>query len=428
MTNYTIDGYLVTEDSITVVLNKQTKVVGAGHPHFDGIKAALKSKNFDQVVALINTAERVNKFGNGKIQVRGGVVFYGDHAVDNSLTKRILRMEAEGFDINPMVNFLERLLKNPSNRSVQELYNFLAVNNLPITEDGYFLAYKRIRNDWKDFYTGTIDNSLGKVVEMPRFQVNDNKDQTCSTGLHFCSLEYLTHYHGGQGRIVIVKIDPADVVSIPVDYNNSKGRCCRYTVLTEHSGEKVERFEKSVYSASASTYTPAKPTVAPAPKATAYVDEEEFDWEVEEAYEDLLDECDITCCGGLCDMHGSKRDELLAALEDRYQAGFMSKEKYDGIKRCIDEDFPAAPVLKPATVAVAPAPVRAAPARKAAATTGVALTLVSNDPNSTRTNVFTPDAAAARLGISRDALRKRLARGSSVERVVVNGREAVRIK
>ena len=33
---------------------------------------------------------------------------------------------------------------------------------------------------------------------------------------------------------MIVKIDPADVVSIPVDYNNSKGRCCKYEVIAEH--------------------------------------------------------------------------------------------------------------------------------------------------------------------------------------------------
>ena len=32
---------------------------------------------------------------------------------------------------------------------------------------------------------------------------------------------------------MLLKINPADVVSIPIDYNNSKGRCCRYEVIKE---------------------------------------------------------------------------------------------------------------------------------------------------------------------------------------------------
>jgi hypothetical protein len=40
-------------------------------------------------------------------------------------------------------------------------------------------------------------------------------------------------YGGGSDRIVIVKINPMDVVSIPKDYNNAKGRCCRYIVVNE---------------------------------------------------------------------------------------------------------------------------------------------------------------------------------------------------
>ena len=32
---------------------------------------------------------------------------------------------------------------------------------------------------------------------------------------------------------MIVKINPRDVVSIPTDYNNAKGRACRYEVIGE---------------------------------------------------------------------------------------------------------------------------------------------------------------------------------------------------
>ena len=69
---------------------------------------------------------------------------------------------------------------------------------------------------------------------MPRNFVNDNKEETCSTGLHFCSREYAEGFFGNSGdRMMVIKINPRDVVSIPVDYNNTKGRCSRYEVVGE---------------------------------------------------------------------------------------------------------------------------------------------------------------------------------------------------
>jgi hypothetical protein len=149
-----------------------------------------------------------------------------------------------------MVQFMENLMQNPSKRAVTELYGFLEKNSLPITPDGHFLAYKRVRFDYKDCHTGTMDNSVGKVVEMERNNVDDDKDRTCSTGLHFCSQSYLGHF-GGE-RIVIVKINPRDVVSIPSDYNDSKGRACQYEVVDEIDKDKAdEAFAKSVQATAA---------------------------------------------------------------------------------------------------------------------------------------------------------------------------------
>jgi hypothetical protein len=79
---------------------------------------------------------------------------------------------------------------------------------------------------------------------MERFDVDDNKDNTCSTGLHFCSQSYLSCF-GGE-RTVIVKINPADVVSIPSDYNDAKGRACRYEVIGELEVEPEKAFTMPV--------------------------------------------------------------------------------------------------------------------------------------------------------------------------------------
>ena len=135
-------------------------------------------------------------------------------------------------------------MQNPSKRSVTELYGFLEKGNMPITPDGHFLAYKKVRADYRDCHTGTMDNSVGQIVEMERNFVDDDKDRTCSTGLHFCSRDYLNHF-GGE-RIMIVKVNPKDVVSIPSDYNDSKGRACRYEVISELEVDPAQAFNHSV--------------------------------------------------------------------------------------------------------------------------------------------------------------------------------------
>jgi hypothetical protein len=108
-----------------------------------------------------------------------------------------------------------------------------------------------------------MDNSIGKIVEMERNEVDDNKDQTCSTGLHFCSQDYLPHFGNGyDSRVVILKINPADVVSIPSDYNNAKGRACKYEVVGEigNDGDKIDNaFNKPVQSNASNNI--AKPVV-----------------------------------------------------------------------------------------------------------------------------------------------------------------------
>ena len=74
---------------------------------------------------------------------------------------------------------------------------------------------------------------------MSRKECDKERDNVCSTGLHFCSLEYLPNFGSSSNgeRTVIVKVNPKDVTSIPSDYNMSKGRCCEYEVVGEHVGD-----------------------------------------------------------------------------------------------------------------------------------------------------------------------------------------------
>ena len=81
---------------------------------------------------------------------------------------------------------------------------------------------------------------------MPRNAVDDRRHNTCSTGLHFCSWAYLPHYHGAQGRVLVLKIDPANVVSIPSDYANAKGRAQPISSMMKSPRKRPAMLSKAV--------------------------------------------------------------------------------------------------------------------------------------------------------------------------------------
>ena len=241
-----ITASIVGPTFITVMMDGKTHTINGDHMHYDAIREALKNKDHARVESLINVRQAVIKYAAGKVTVDGDRVMYGDHEIKGSVVQRMLAMIREGFDPHPMVNFLQNLMANPSKRAVDELYGFLEASALPITEDGCFLAYKKVREDYKDIYSGKFDNSVGQTVEMERNQVDDEKDRTCSTGLHFCSQEYLGQFGGSDSRTMILKINPRDVVSIPSDYHSTKGRCCRYEVIGELGVDPAEAFTAPV--------------------------------------------------------------------------------------------------------------------------------------------------------------------------------------
>jgi hypothetical protein len=259
--------FILQGSNVTVVIDGKPHTISKTHVTYQKVVDAIKAQDWDTVKNIIDPVKVVLNYGAGNVSIQGEKLFWKGQPFAGVLATRMIAMLQEGFSVEPMVNFMHNLMKNPSKRSVDELYGFLEKNNLPLTPDGYFLAYKKVRRDFKDIHSGTMDNSPGTVVEMERNMVDDNKDQTCSTGLHFCGLSYLDHFGGNDSRIVIVKIDPADVVSIPSDYNGAKGRACRYEVIGEMSVKAEDAFTAPVQSNAHGTYT------VPAPAPTTPVAE-----------------------------------------------------------------------------------------------------------------------------------------------------------
>jgi hypothetical protein len=238
--------FVIQGNNVTVVIGNKPHTISKTHITYQKVVDAIKAGDWDTVKNIIDPKKVVLNYGKGNVSVQGDVLFWKGEELNGTIAVRMIAMLQEGFSIEPMVAFMDNLMSNPSKRSVDELYGFLEKNNLPITPDGHFLAYKKVRNDFKDIHSGTMDNSPGTIVEMTRNKVDDDKYRTCSTGLHFCGLTYLPHFGSGDSRTVIVKINPADVVSIPSDYNGAKGRACRYEVIGELGVNPDEAFDKPV--------------------------------------------------------------------------------------------------------------------------------------------------------------------------------------
>lgn len=225
--------YILGSDSISVFLEGKMYPVNKTSKTYNLVLKAVKSGDVEALHDALSMKTVMEKKLQGvtSVTIQGGEVLFEGRPITGLIKTRIFDMLAIGLDIKPISLFLENLMLNPSKRAVDELFGFMEACSLPITEDGCFLAYKRVRGDYKDVYSGTMDNSVGKVLSMPRNSVDEDKDRTCSAGLHFCSYDYLKHFSGE--RIVVLKINPRDVVAIPSDYNNAKGRTCRYEVIDE---------------------------------------------------------------------------------------------------------------------------------------------------------------------------------------------------
>ena len=248
---------MVTDSAVTVIVKNQSYQVGSTHVNFKEIMEALRNDDSDTFVSLINqdkgTETYVTKdsLGNdtGIVVTEDGVTYKG-RVLHNVIVDRILAYRQKGFPIDDMVKFLENLMQNPSSSSVNELFDFMQNRSLPITENGNFIGYKAVKNDYYSKTSGKtvlikgqvrddgrIFNGIGEEIECERNQVDDNRENNCSNGLHIGGLDYATvTFRNGDDKVVLVEVNPKDVVSVPRDCNAQKLRTCAYKVIGEYSG------------------------------------------------------------------------------------------------------------------------------------------------------------------------------------------------
>lgn len=224
---------------LSIYVNGKAHSVDKEHMNYDRIKECLLAKDYSDLEQLLNIPRhievQIQSVANaGAVEVTDNEVKYDGRVIHSTIAKRILDLAKNGLPFDGMVKFLANLYSNPSSRAVNEAYDFLENRNLPITEDGCFLALKCVRSNWYDKHSGTVLNTIGSVISMPRNQVDDDRERECSYGYHVGAQEYSgpggSFYNSGD-QVVVVKVNPADIVAVPKDYNAQKMRVCKYEVL-----------------------------------------------------------------------------------------------------------------------------------------------------------------------------------------------------
>ena len=245
----------LTNGTLILVVDNGAEILIArnDHPKWTEIIAAFKVEDEARLRALIPLKSVVEDYTVGLLSINASGVTYQGNPIHTVDAERVMAFLRDGLPYQPIANYIERKMKNPSERAIQKMYGFLEHKGMPLTPRGTFIAYKGVQ---PDFYSiqgnkdtkvirgtvneqGQILNFVGETIEVERASVDDNHLMACSTGLHAGSLSYAKGW--GQ-RVILVEIDPADVVSVPSDCNCQKLRCCKYKVIGEYTGPMPDTY------------------------------------------------------------------------------------------------------------------------------------------------------------------------------------------
>ena len=244
MANYP---YIVSEETATLLYEGKPYTLQSSHPNFAPFKKALVEGDFETAINYLDIKKQIKEFADGELKVENGSVYYYGTQLHGKVVDKLLELLESGLKLgSPFVKFVKNLLDNPSNNSVEELYDFLSYKSLPIDDDGYVIGYKGVCSDgWSksgNTHTivlqgevnerGQIKNEVGDTIEVQRRSVDDNRQNQCSHGLHIGSFDYANSW-ASDGKLLLVRFNPRDAVSVPQDSECQKLRVCKYEVLEE---------------------------------------------------------------------------------------------------------------------------------------------------------------------------------------------------
>jgi len=220
--------------NIVGFVNGDYRCVSTKHPAYDALRKAYEDEDIDEFYRIytenILDLETHEKYEiEEKMDIKRETVEYRGRTIDDPALVEVIKNY--GTTCDALKRFVNNMFLNPKWESIEQLARFLKHNHFPLTEDGCFLGYKAVRSNMLDKYSGTLDNSVGRTVTMPRANVTFDPKSYCSAGLHVGTYSYAETFGGGDDVMIIVKVNPAHVVSVPYDCDGEKLRTSSYTVV-----------------------------------------------------------------------------------------------------------------------------------------------------------------------------------------------------
>lgn len=263
--------YIETANGITMYLNGAPVRIGSEDVRYSKLIETLADPNstnddIAEIVSIVDTKayaiskliKEVDDIGDLRFEsctdpgtgVSRYTVTYKTRELPETLVNKLTTLWVNGvknFDHFGM--FLDNIMANPSERAREELYTFLSETEMPITQNGTFIAYKGLRSDMYSIsgntktrvLKGTVNkeghilNQPGEVIQVVTADVDADCNNYCSCGLHVGSYRYASDF-SNSGPVVAVEVNPKDVVSVPTDCGCEKCRVSMYKVLNIVAG------------------------------------------------------------------------------------------------------------------------------------------------------------------------------------------------
>lgn len=136
-----------TTGRVSGVVNGETFTVGPDHPAYRQILDCLATNQADLLLSILSPKKAVATFTEGRITYdpNTDTVLLDGQPCHSYVARRAVELAQKRLPFQHLLRFLDRLAQNPSMRATRELFLFLERENIPITADGKFVGFKRVR-------------------------------------------------------------------------------------------------------------------------------------------------------------------------------------------------------------------------------------------------------------------------------------------
>ena len=121
--------YIISNNgSVNAFVGGKPYAFNKSHENYDKLLAYLENGNVEHFEASYDIASTVEHYCDGYVHVDNGELSWQGITMPELFTDRILQMRREGFNIDPMLNFLDNMNDNPSDQAIVELFDFMRTN------------------------------------------------------------------------------------------------------------------------------------------------------------------------------------------------------------------------------------------------------------------------------------------------------------